>query len=156
MFHIESPRTGDQATEQLIKAKGADKAPRVTPADIEANIVSEHYFTADDGVTGVSFKNKSAEVCPSSLKALPVLQSLQAPPVVTFLALSLLLLSWAGSHRSSGTVRFWVLSVHSLLVLPSFTQWASPGFLLHSVNWVTPTTSLQPSRLVSTPSFQVT
>ena len=70
MFHIESPRTGDQATEQLIKAKGADKAPRVTPADIEANIVSEHYFTADDGVTGVSFKNKSAEVCPSSLKLL--------------------------------------------------------------------------------------
>ena len=69
MFHIESPRTGDQATEQLIKAKGLTAA-RITPADIEANIVSEHYFTADDGVTGVSFKNKSAEVCPSSLKLL--------------------------------------------------------------------------------------
>lgn len=25
-------------------------APRITPADIEANIVSEHYFTAEDGV----------------------------------------------------------------------------------------------------------
>ena len=27
-------------------------APRVTPADIEANIVSEHYFTARDGRRG--------------------------------------------------------------------------------------------------------
>jgi hypothetical protein len=25
-------------------------APRITPADIEANIASEHYFTAEDGV----------------------------------------------------------------------------------------------------------
>ena len=29
----------DQTTEQAIQAAGADKAPRVTPADIEANIV---------------------------------------------------------------------------------------------------------------------
>lgn len=28
-------------------------APRITPADIEANIDSEHYFTARDGVVGV-------------------------------------------------------------------------------------------------------
>ena len=27
-------------------------APRITPADIEANIFSEHYFTAADGVQG--------------------------------------------------------------------------------------------------------
>jgi hypothetical protein len=27
-------------------------APRITPADIKANIVSEHYFTANDGVIG--------------------------------------------------------------------------------------------------------
>lgn len=27
-------------------------APRVTPADIDANIVSEHYFTAGEGVIG--------------------------------------------------------------------------------------------------------
>lgn len=52
MMHIESPRTGDQAIEQAIKAVGADKAPRVTPQDIQANIVSEHYFTAQDGVRG--------------------------------------------------------------------------------------------------------
>lgn len=34
-----------QTIEQDIVAKGKT-APRVTPADIEANIVSEHYFTA--------------------------------------------------------------------------------------------------------------
>jgi hypothetical protein len=39
----------DQAIEQEIQAKGLT-APRVTPADIEANISSEHYFTADEGV----------------------------------------------------------------------------------------------------------
>lgn len=36
--------------EQAIKAAGADVAPRVTLADIEANIVSEHYFTATAAV----------------------------------------------------------------------------------------------------------
>jgi hypothetical protein len=35
--------------EQEIQAKGLT-APRITPADIEANIASEHYFTAEDGV----------------------------------------------------------------------------------------------------------
>jgi hypothetical protein len=29
-------------------------APRVTPADIEANIDSEHYFTAADGFSGAT------------------------------------------------------------------------------------------------------
>ncbi len=38
----------DQTIEQEIQAKGLT-APRVTPADIEANIASEHYFTAADG-----------------------------------------------------------------------------------------------------------
>lgn len=39
----------DQAIEQEIQAKGKT-APRVTPADIEANIASEHYFTAGAAV----------------------------------------------------------------------------------------------------------
>lgn len=34
--------------EQEIQAKGLT-APRVTPTDVEANITSEHYFTACDG-----------------------------------------------------------------------------------------------------------
>jgi hypothetical protein len=38
----------DQTIEQEIQAKGLT-APRVTPTDVEVNIVSEHYFTAADG-----------------------------------------------------------------------------------------------------------
>lgn len=41
----------DQAIEQEIQAKGLT-APRVTPADIEAAILSEHYFTAAEGRAG--------------------------------------------------------------------------------------------------------
>ena len=37
----------DQAIEQEIQAKGLT-APRVTPADIEANISGEYFFTAAD------------------------------------------------------------------------------------------------------------
>lgn len=43
----------DQQIEQEIQAKGLT-APRVTPADLEANIASEHYFTAADGVSGAA------------------------------------------------------------------------------------------------------
>ncbi len=42
----------DQTIEQEIQTKGANVAPRITPEDIEANISSEHYFTALDGVDG--------------------------------------------------------------------------------------------------------
>lgn len=38
--------------EHDIQAAGADVAPRITPADIEASIDSEHYFTAADGEQG--------------------------------------------------------------------------------------------------------
>ena len=44
----------DQTIEQEIQAKGKT-APRVTPADIEANIAAETYFTAADGVRGADF-----------------------------------------------------------------------------------------------------
>ena len=40
-----------KTTEQLIQEKGLT-APRVTPEDLKANIVSEHYFTARDGCEG--------------------------------------------------------------------------------------------------------
>lgn len=40
----------DTQIENEIQAKGLT-APRITPADIEANIASEHYFTAADGAT---------------------------------------------------------------------------------------------------------
>lgn len=41
----------DKAIEQEIQAKGLN-APRIKPDDIRANIVSERYFTAADGVMG--------------------------------------------------------------------------------------------------------
>lgn len=56
MIRVESPapQTGDDLMERQIKAAGADVAPRVTPADIEAAIVSEHYFTARQGCEGAN------------------------------------------------------------------------------------------------------
>lgn len=41
----------DQTIEQEIVAKGKT-APRITPADIEVNIVKEVFFTAADGMAG--------------------------------------------------------------------------------------------------------
>ena len=41
----------DKDIEQEIQDKGLT-APRITPDDIEANIVTEHYFTAADGRNG--------------------------------------------------------------------------------------------------------
>lgn len=52
MHNIQSPQTVDQAIEAQIKAVGADKAPRITPADIEANIAGEYWFTADKALEG--------------------------------------------------------------------------------------------------------
>ena len=49
----------DESIEQEIQAKGKTAA-RVTPADLQANIVGEHYFTAADGVVG-AFTNAQAE-----------------------------------------------------------------------------------------------
>ena len=48
MNHITSPDTSDAGIERLIQAKGKT-APRVMPADVEANIRAETYFTAFDG-----------------------------------------------------------------------------------------------------------
>lgn len=41
----------DTDIEKEIHTKGLT-APRITPADIEANICNEFYFTAEDGVVG--------------------------------------------------------------------------------------------------------
>ena len=49
-------KTEDQAIEQEIQAKGKT-APRVTPADIEANIKAEAYFTAAEGCMGAGMGN---------------------------------------------------------------------------------------------------
>ena len=49
MHNVNSPRADDDAVEQEIQAKGLT-APRVTPADIEAAIGSEHYVIASDAI----------------------------------------------------------------------------------------------------------
>jgi len=52
MYEHTSPAPAtDENIEKEILRKNLT-APRVTPADIEANIASEHYFTAADGVVG--------------------------------------------------------------------------------------------------------
>ena len=48
------------ATDTLIEQR-ASAAPRVTPADVEANIASEHYFTAADGQVGAVARNTTAD-----------------------------------------------------------------------------------------------
>ena len=48
MHNVVSPDTSDAGIERLIQAKGKTAA-RVTPADVEAEIAGETYFTAADG-----------------------------------------------------------------------------------------------------------
>lgn len=57
-----------------IEAKGLN-APRVRPEDIEAEIASEHYFTAADGVVGASAEDGHT-LGPHPDAALPELNSL--------------------------------------------------------------------------------
>ena len=61
----------DHQIEQEIQAKGLT-APRVTPADIEANIASEHYFTAADAVRVSEFYNEAAEFVEEELGYQPL------------------------------------------------------------------------------------
>lgn len=60
MHHVPSPAptTADDLDELAIKRAKADVAPRVTPADLEANIASEHYFTAEEGAQGALAKTR--------------------------------------------------------------------------------------------------
>lgn len=72
-----------QTIEQEIQAKGLD-APRVRPADIEAEIVSEHFFTAEEGVLGAYKANGDVYVgtMPNDLNA-------RTLPLLTFCVLVL-------------------------------------------------------------------
>ena len=51
MFNVQPPRSDDAGIESLIQVKGKT-APRVKPADLDAVIAGEHYFTAAQGVAG--------------------------------------------------------------------------------------------------------
>ena len=59
----------DHQIEQEIQAKGLT-APRVTPEDIEANIASEHYFTAEQGAFAAFNPPTGADTVPSALSLL--------------------------------------------------------------------------------------
>ena len=45
-------------------------APRITPADIEANIASEHYFTAEQGAFAAFDPPRGSDVVPPELSLL--------------------------------------------------------------------------------------
>ncbi len=66
MQNIQSSRTDDSGIEQEILQKGLT-APRVTPKDIEDNILDEHYFTAADGVRGRTPPGLRAFIPPENL-----------------------------------------------------------------------------------------
>jgi hypothetical protein len=72
----------DQTIEQEIQAKGLT-APRVTPDDIEANIIAEIYFTADEAFDRSAH---DANICPSGADAFTVNRGLQ---LLTFCVLTL-------------------------------------------------------------------
>jgi len=57
---------GSQAQQAV--SHEANAVPRITPADIAANIVSEHYFTADQGVSNAA--GADAQLIPESLRLL--------------------------------------------------------------------------------------
>lgn len=61
----------DQVIEQEIQAKGLT-APRITPANIEANIRSEHYFTAAQGAEA-DYLTGGVFACERSLMSLGLL-----------------------------------------------------------------------------------
>jgi len=61
------------SVEEEIQAKGLT-APRVTPADIEANISAEHYFTAADGVDGADITRMRANEPAEILEIAPLVE----------------------------------------------------------------------------------
>jgi hypothetical protein len=62
-----------QDTETLIQQHNANIAPRVTPADVESNIVTEYYFKALDATDFAGFINGSdSEQCRQSLELLTI------------------------------------------------------------------------------------
>ena len=78
--------TTDETIEQEIQAKGLT-APRVTPADIEANIASEHYFTALEGVMGASRLGTGLNIVESAKDTANASRSLGHLGLLTFCVL---------------------------------------------------------------------
>lgn len=79
-------KTNDTTIESEIIAKGLT-APRVTPADINANIASEHYFTAGDGYAGAL--SVSPEFQAEFAGEIPVISPPESLDLLTFCVLVL-------------------------------------------------------------------
>ena len=77
----------DQEIETEIQAKGLT-APRVTREDIEANIVSENYFTAADGYAGAASVGDMSGL-PTDESGIPLIDHPQELELLTFCVLVL-------------------------------------------------------------------
>lgn len=71
MHDIQSPDNSDRGIEREIVAKGKT-APRVTMADIEANIVSQHFFTAAEGHLGAGLSDDGPMVLRDGYRPPPI------------------------------------------------------------------------------------
>lgn len=87
MNHISPPSYEDSAIEREIITKGLT-APRVSPGDLLANIASEHYFNAADGVIG-AYAVRSRSAVEKYDPACEVPSSIQALSILTFCVLVL-------------------------------------------------------------------
>jgi hypothetical protein len=86
-FYNRESDMNDQQIESEIQAKGLT-APRVTPQDIEANIASEHYFTAADGYAGAASVGDMSGL-PTDESGLPLIDPPQELELLTFCVLTL-------------------------------------------------------------------
>lgn len=78
----------DKAIEQEIQAKGKT-APRVTPADIEANIVRAHYFTAGHAIDHLPLRAQTPEEKERHPDGMPLYMASEALHCLTFCVLEL-------------------------------------------------------------------
>lgn len=60
----------DQQIEQEIQARGLTTGRRITPADVQANIAEEHFFTAAQGVIGAHMSTIPTGAIPGAPVAL--------------------------------------------------------------------------------------
>lgn len=78
----------DNAIERDIQAKGLT-APRITPADIEANILAQYFFTAADGVIGEACANCPPDAPLGDIVCWDGHRSEESLPLLTFCVLVL-------------------------------------------------------------------
>ena len=78
----------DNQIEQMIQDKGLT-APRVTPADVEANIVGEYYFTAADGYAGEVATSGKLDDMPKDVDGVPLVIPPEPLDLLTFCVLAL-------------------------------------------------------------------